>query len=189
MQTFVLILESTLGYAHAAVPQWSNAELGSLAYSIPVLLLGAVSEEMPVRGYLFQNLREAWGPWPALIATSLLFAALHLFNPSSHSDILMTMIGVAAAGALFCLSVVVSGSLWIAVGCHFAWNLFEGPVFGFPVSGLSIGSAHIMVQSVNGPEWFTGGAFGPEAGASALIALAVGAAMLFVLHRSGALAG
>ena len=96
---------------------------------------------------------------------------------------------VSAAGALFCLSVVVTGSLWLAVGCHFAWNLFEGPVFGFPVSGLSIGSAHIVSQSVNGPEWFTGGSFGPEAGASSLIALAVGAAILVVLHRRGAFAG
>jgi hypothetical protein len=189
MQTLVLVLESTLGYAHTALPQFSDAQLGSLGFVIPVLLLGAVSEEMPIRGYLFQNLREAWGTWPALIATSLAFAALHLFNPSSHADLLMTMIGVAAAGALFCLSVVVTGSLWLAVGCHFAWNLFEGPVFGFPVSGLSIGSAHILSQSVNGPEWFTGGSFGPEAGASSLIALAVGAAILVVLHRRGAFAG
>jgi membrane protease YdiL (CAAX protease family) len=188
MQTLVLFLESALGYAHASFPRWSDAELGSLAYVIPVLLLGAVAEEMPVRGYLFQNLREAWGTWPALIATSLLFAALHIFNPGSHSDVLMTMIGVAAAGAVLCLSVVVSGSLWVALGCHFAWNLFEGPVFGFPVSGLSIGSAHLASQSVSGPEWFTGGSFGPEAGASSLIALAAGAAVLLVLRRRGAFA-
>lgn len=186
MQTVVLVLESVLAFAHAGPPQWSNAELGSFAYVIPVLLLGAVAEEMPVRGYLFQNLREAWGTWPALIATSLVFAALHISNPSAHADFLMTMFGVAAAGALFCLSVVMTGSLWLAIGWHFAWNLFEGPVFGFPVSGLSIGGAHIFSQTVNGPEWFTGGSFGPEAGVSSLIALAIGAAVLVALHRRGA---
>jgi membrane protease YdiL (CAAX protease family) len=188
MQTLVLVLESMLGYAHAAPLAWSNAEFGSLASVIPVLLIGAVSEEMPVRGYLFQNLREAWGIWPALIATSVVFAALHFANPSAHADFILTMIGVAAAGALFAFSVVLTGSLWLAIGCHFAWNFFEGPVFGFPVSGLSIGRAHILSQSVNGPEWFTGGSFGPEAGVVSLIALAVGAAVLWVLHRRGAFA-
>jgi hypothetical protein len=188
MQLVVLVLESTLGFAHAGPPQWSNAELGAFGYIIPLLLLGAIAEEMPVRGYLFQNLREAWGTWPALIATSLVFAALHFSNPSAHTDLLMTMTGVAAAGALFCLSVIVTGSLWLAIGCHFAWNLFEGPVFGFPVSGLSIGGAHIITQTVSGPEWFTGGSFGPEAGASSLIALAIGAAALLAMHRRGAFA-
>jgi membrane protease YdiL (CAAX protease family) len=188
MQSVVLALESVLGYTHTIPAQWSSAELGSFAYVIPVLLLGAVSEEMPVRGYLFQNLRDAWGTWPSLIVTSLLFAALHFFNPSAHADFIMTMTGVAVAGALFCFSVVLTGSLWFAVGCHFAWNLFEGPVFGFPVSGLTIGSAHIFLQTVRGPEWFTGGSFGPEAGASSLIALACGAALLWVLHRRGAFA-
>jgi membrane protease YdiL (CAAX protease family) len=188
MQTLVLALESVLGYSHSGGPRWSSAEFVSFAYVIPLLLLGAVAEEVPIRGYLFQNLREAWGTRPALIATSLLFAALHLFNPSAHADFFLTMTGVAAAGALFCLSVVLTGSLWLAVGCHFAWNLFEGPVFGFPVSGLSIGGANILSQSVSGPEWFTGGAFGPEAGASSLIALAAGVATLLVLHRCGAFA-
>jgi hypothetical protein len=186
MQSVVYALETLSGYAHTTSAHWSSSELGSFGYVIPVLLLGAVSEEMPVRGYLFQNLREAWGTWPSLIGTSLLFAALHLYNPSAHADFVMTMLGVAVAGALFCFSVVLTGSLWFAVGCHFAWNLFEGPVFGFPVSGLTIGSAHIVSQTVKGPEWFTGGTFGPEAGASALIALALGAATLWVLYRRGA---
>jgi membrane protease YdiL (CAAX protease family) len=185
MQTIVLILESALGFAHAATPHWPGTEIESLAYVIPLLILAAIAEEMPIRGYLFQNLKQAWGAWPALIATSLVFAALHLFNPGAHSDIGLTIAGIAAAGALFCLSVMLTGSLWLALGCHFAWNLFEGPIFGFPVSGQTFGSANIFAQSVTGPEWFTGGSFGPEAGASSLIALAVGAAALYALQRFG----
>jgi CAAX protease family protein len=188
MQTIVLILETVLGFAHAAPPKWPSTEFDSLAYVIPLLLLAAVAEEMPIRGYLFQNLREAWGDWPALVVTSLLFAALHIFNPGAHADVGMTVAGIAAAGALFALSVMLTGSLWFALGCHFAWNLFEGPVFGFPVSGQSFGSANIFAQIVNGPDWFTGGSFGPEAGASSLIALAAGAGVIYALYRRGVFA-
>ena len=188
MQALVFALETTLGFAHSSPPRWQHAEFATLGYVIPVLILGAISEEMPFRGYLFQNLREAWGSWAALMVTSAAFAALHLFNPGAHADLPLTMAGIAASGALFSLSVMLTGSLWFAVGCHFAWNLFEGPVFGFPVSGLSFGNAHIFTQTVTGPEWFTGGSFGPEAGLSALIALAAGTAVLYALHRLGAFA-
>jgi len=187
MQTVVLIVESTLGFAHAVLRAQPVAELESAAGVIPLLLLGAIAEEVPIRGYLFQNVREVWGAWPALVATSLVFAALHLFNPGAHHDLAMTMLGIASAGALFGLSVILTGSLWLAIGCHFAWNVFEGPIFGFPVSGLSFGSANVVTQTVTGPEWFTGGAFGPEAGASSLIALAAGAAVLYALYRRGVL--
>jgi membrane protease YdiL (CAAX protease family) len=185
MQTLVLIFESAPGFAHTAPPRWQAGEFGSFAYLIPLLLLAALAEEMPIRGYLFQNLKQAWGAWPALIVTSLFFAALHLFNPGAHADIGMTIAGIAVAGALFCASVMLTGSLWLALGCHFAWNLFEGPIFGFPVSGQSFGSANVLTQTVTGPDWFTGGSFGPEAGASSLIALAAGAAVLYALHRQG----
>jgi uncharacterized protein len=185
MQTFVLLLESASGFAHAATPRWQAGEIGSLASVAALLLLAALAEEMPIRGYLFQNLKQAWGAWPALIATSLFFAALHLFNPGAHADIGMTIAGIALAGALFCVSVMLTGSLWLALGCHFAWNLFEGPIFGFPVSGQSFGSANVLTQTMTGPDWFTGGSFGPEAGASSLIALAAGAVVLYALHRRG----
>lgn len=185
MQTVVLTIESALGFAHAVSRAQPAAELESVAGVIPLLLFGAIAEEVPIRGYIFQNLREAWGAWPALATTSLLFAALHLFNPGAHRDIGMTLLGIAFAGALFGLSVILTGSLWLAIGCHFAWNLFEGPIFGFPVSGLSFGSANVITQTVTGPDWFTGGSFGPEAGASSLIALAAGTAVLYALYRWG----
>jgi hypothetical protein len=188
MQSIVLALEDVSGFAHPGLARAPGAAFASLASVTPMLLLSAIAEEMPIRGYLFQNLREAWGSWPALVATSLIFAALHFFNPGAHTELGMVIAGIAAAGALFCLSVIFTGSLWFALGCHVAWNLFEGPVFGFPVSGLSFGSASIVAQTVTGPAWFTGGPFGPEAGASSFIALAAGAIALTALYRLGVFA-
>jgi hypothetical protein len=51
---------------------------------------------------------------------------------------------------------------------HAAWNFSEGPLFGFPVSGLDMSA--LFQLRIQGPEWLMGGPFGPEAGALAIFA-------------------
>jgi uncharacterized protein len=60
-------------------------------------------------------------------------------------------------------------------------GLFEGVVFGFPVSGLDI-YALTRIQ-VHGPELWTGGAFGPEAGLIVLPSLLVGALLIYLYSK------
>ena len=187
MQGFVYLLEWASGSLHIAGAAPLRSDVGALESVLPLLALAAVSEELPVRGYLFQNLRSAWGDRIALVITSLLFALLHIANPSATSHLGLTLAGIALAGAWFCLSVIWTRSLWLALGAHIAWNLFEGPVFGLPVSGLYFGNVTALTTVVTGPSWFTGGAFGPEAGLSSFAALAAGAAVLYGLHRRGLL--
>jgi hypothetical protein len=52
--------------------------------------------------------------------------------------------------------------LWLAAGLHAFWNIFEGPVFGTPVSGMHMGEP-LIFSGLSGPPWLTGGVFGPEA--------------------------
>ena len=40
------------------------------------------------------------------------------------------------AGGLLAASYVATRSLWMPIGLHWSWNLFEGPVWGSPVSGF-----------------------------------------------------
>jgi hypothetical protein len=60
--------------------------------------------------------------------------------------------------------------LWLPIGMHFAWNLIEGTLLGFPVSGMSRPSLLSIAQG--GPEFWTGGSFGPE-GSPVAIALSL----------------
>ncbi len=185
MQAFVFAIDAALGYSHVTALASASADAIELARYVPFLALVAVAEEMLARGYLFQNLWEEWGVVAAVIVTAALFAAGHLGNPNSHAELVLTVGGLLAYAVWACLSVVWTKSLWLVVGVHFAWNLFEGPVFGFPVSGIAFGTTAVA-QSIAGPQWFTGGPFGPEAGASSLAALAAGLGMLYWLHRAGA---
>ncbi len=50
-------------------------------------------------------------------------------------------------------------------------------MFGFPVSGTNAGVSFIAVQQ-GGPELWTGGAWGPEAGLLGILAVCVGAALI-----------
>jgi membrane protease YdiL (CAAX protease family) len=156
-----------------------------LAFALGVFAAGGVLEELCFRGYLLQNLWESLGLIPSIVITSVLFACLHLGNPSALASPVPTLAGLLFFAVWACCSLLWTRSLWLALGAHVAWNLFEGPVFGFPISGLLVPAKTVVIQEAIGPDWLTGGAFGPEAGASALVAMTIGLALLYVLYRRG----
>ena len=47
----------------------------------------------------------------------------------------MSVLGLFVNALLFAVSVLLTRRLSTAIGLHMAWNLFQGLVFGFPVSG------------------------------------------------------
>ena len=97
-------------------------------------------------------------------------AALHAANPNAS---LVSTLNIAGAGLFLGLPFVLSGELAISIGLHMTWNFFQGNVYGFPVSGSDAGPTFIAIQQA-GPQWATGGAFGPEAGVIGLVAIALG---------------
>lgn len=148
-----------------------------LAFAQGVFLFIAVgfSEELITRGYVFRNLAEGLhfrrlGPRVALAASFLLsgglFYALHLGNPNftpySHVNLCM-------ASILLAIPVLLTGQLAMAIGTHITWNLFQGVVFGYPVSGQTIPMTLFAID-VTGPEHWTGGAFGVEGGLLGVLA-------------------
>jgi hypothetical protein len=64
------------------------------------------------------------------------------------------------------------------------WNFAISSVFGFPVSGITT-PATVIETAVSGPRLWTGGAFGPEGGLGAPVALLAGiAALLWWVRRT-----
>jgi hypothetical protein len=116
-----------------------------------------------------------------VLISSILFALGHLGNPHVAWN---AILGLALSGAFLAYGYLRTRQLWLPIGLHIGWNFFEGSVFGFQVSGLE-NFPRLIVQTVHGPELFTGGAFGPEAGLVLLPGLALGVILIytFTLHR------
>jgi hypothetical protein len=67
-----------------------------------------------------------------------------------------------------------TGSLPAAWGAHLAWNWIMAAVLHVPVSGLPFDTPGYRAV-LQGPAWLTGGGWGPEGGAVALVVMGAGA--------------
>ena len=158
----------------------SGWTLNGLATNAIVLWPAALAEEIAFRGYLLALLARWRGWWLGAVGSSILFSLAHLLNPSLN---FVALVNIALAGVAFALAMRNSNSLWLPTTFHFIWNYLLGPVFGLPVSGLTEFSAGAVAQ-VSGPPLWTGGAFGPEGGLAATLALIVVCLVLQVFHHA-----
>jgi membrane protease YdiL (CAAX protease family) len=151
---------------------------GTLFATFGLILLSAANEELVFRGFPLQVLVEGIGRWPAILAMSLLFGALHLTNPNAS---VLGVVNTIVAGILLSLAYVKTRSLWLPYGIHIGWNLGLGFVFGFPLSGVDLAS--LWTTGAAGSETILGGGYGPEGGLLATFLFASTA--LFVERRKG----
>ena len=117
------------------------------------------NEELVFRGYVWLNLKEGLNRFWAGVLSAVLFATLHGNNPHLTRQALLLLF---LAGIFLALARTLTDRLWLPLGLHWGWNLFEGTVYGFPVSGVTV--PRLIESVVRGPQWLTGGAFGPEGG-------------------------
>ncbi|HUR91419.1 MAG TPA: CPBP family intramembrane glutamic endopeptidase [Gemmatimonadaceae bacterium] len=144
--------------------------------SAGVLLPAAFAEELFARGYLFALLREAAGWKWAITVTSVAFGLLHLANPGANWQSLSV---VVLAGFFLGAIVLVTGSLYAATLAHFVWNWIMAAVLHMPVSGLGVAGSPDYRVVETGPDWLTGGSWGPEGGLAAAFGLGIGLAYLY----------
>lgn len=162
-----LLASGQLTVADAPDGAWWSAAL----LATTVLLPSAFAEELFARGYIFALLREAAGWKLALAITSIGFGLVHVANPGANWQSLSV---VVLAGLFLGAVVLVSGSLYAATLAHFAWNWFIAAVLHMPVSGVPVvGSPDYRVIET-GPDWLTGGSWGPEGGLAAGLGLSIG---------------
>lgn len=123
-------------------------------------LVAAAAEELLLRGYAFQVLVEGMGMAVAVLVTSTLFALGHLWNPNIDA---IALVNIGLAGVILAGAYLRTRSLWVAIGLHWAWNWVMAAVFDLPVSGIRFDVPGYDTMEL-GPDMFTGGVFGPEAG-------------------------
>lgn len=119
-----------------------------LLYGIVYFLI-AVYEEALARGFIFANLFKQTNKYLAIIISSLIFSLMHSFNSSFDW---IGMVNILLIGILFCQLYLKKMNLSIPIGFHFSWNLLQGPVFGFSVSGF-FSQGILKVESFSGTKF------------------------------------
>ena len=144
----------------------------------------ALWEELLFRGLMLSGLvvmvRKRW---LSVAVMAAFFGLAHAGNPNASA---LSVLGNALGALMYAVAFLGSGGIWLAAGLHFAWNFFQGPVLGFPVSGLDMGG--LVQQSPAGSDLVTGGSYGPEAGLAGMafrfVAIALLAGWLSLRPRS-----
>ena len=147
---------------------------------LAVLIPAALAEELMMRGYLLSALADGMGRAGGLLVTSIVFALLHVGNPGMEPGALVV---VALAGLFLGAVRFATSSLYAAWAAHLAWNVVLGVVLHALVSGTTMAEAGWRTLDT-GPDWATGGSWGPEGGIPAAAGLLVATWYLIGRHRA-----
>jgi len=149
---------------------------GLCVVSLATLALGTLALEVAYRGFLFTRLIDAIGPIAATILLSLIYAIASTFQPNSTS---LSVAVTFLLGVLFAFAYLRTHALWLGWGLHFAWSATTAVLLGLPIAG-SVTDNTLVATSVTGPDWLTGGAYGPEGAAVTVVVVLLG---WIILHR------
>ena len=116
----------------------------------------AVFEETIFRGVIFRLAESRYGSLAALVLSSAVFGLLHLLNVAAEpipldQKLLGPVLICLEAGLLLGAAYMATRRLWLPIGIHWAWNFFEGPVYGTDVSGNTAERNVLMHSSLHGP--------------------------------------
>jgi hypothetical protein len=150
-------MAAAAGAVVAGPAQSTPSPLAAIAFGAAVVLLQSLAEEAFFRGWLQPVLCTDWGAWTGLVATSVLFAALHVIagvqNPMTAQGA-VAVVNLFLGGMLFGLLALRTGNLIAPTAAHFAWNWTESGVLG--LSDDPTGSL-IRLRFAGSPLW-NGGA-------------------------------
>ena len=178
----IFVFLQALGWLQFKSFTWNiNSWRVILSQTLPYLMIFVLvgfNEELLYRGYYLQTLTSGRNLFWGLILTSMIFGMEHLSNPNA------TWVGAVGDGLLglfFAYGYIRTKQLWLPIGLHIGWNFFDSTVFGFPVSGWTIYS--LIHFNLSGPEIWTGGVFGTEAGLIILPVLILGTILVYLYTR------
>lgn len=159
-----------------------HADAEGLKATLGQMIFVGVFEELLMRAILLRILERSLGSWPALALSSALFGLAHL--PGSSASVLAVAVAVVAGGMLGA-AYLATRRLWLCIALHTGWNFTLGSLFSIAVSGHER-QAGLIAGSLVGPDWLTGGPYGLEASALALVVLlAAGVWLLWLAVSRG----
>ena len=188
----VFLFERAMGWVKV-VGYFQNQRDGyaGMPFVIPLIMglvfyiIVGLYEEILFRAYQINNLSEGLNKKKSMasralvgayILSAVIFGLFHSGNPNINY---LGVINLVLLGLFWGLPYVLRGQLAMPIALHASWNIAQGLVFGFPVSGEHNNLSVIAIEQ-GGPQIWTGGAFGPEGGLIGSVTLVVGCAFVLL---------
>jgi membrane protease YdiL (CAAX protease family) len=151
----------TVGWLHIDGWIWKLLRPGDLLNRLLVSLAitgsVAILEEVVFRAYLLTGLKLAWGGPLGLAVMSICFTLIHtpILEGNTPFVIILALLFLTAFGLLFGLTYLRTGSIWLPVGIHFAWDFVESDLLN--LSG-DLTNPHIVgaITKLKGPSSLAG---------------------------------
>jgi membrane protease YdiL (CAAX protease family) len=103
-----------------ATPAAAVSFLSSIPWALVVTFVPSLAEDILTRGFPYRAARIQWQPWMFVIASSVLYVLDHIYRLGRGPTEWATLF---CFGLAYATAVVRTGSLWLAVGMHWGWNL------------------------------------------------------------------
>ncbi len=111
------------------------------------MLIAPIAEEWVFRGLIYRRLRSAIPCIVAVVLSSALFAALH--------GTIVWMLYTFVLGALLCVLLEKTRSLWACVACHIAFNVIgQIPLVGMLPDAVVVGVFVLGAVAFVGSLWY-----------------------------------
>ncbi|MBU1050763.1 CPBP family intramembrane metalloprotease [Candidatus Bipolaricaulota bacterium] len=174
-----------LGYAAIQPSQSILAWSKKIPWLSGIALLAVftgVAEEIVFRAMAAREIAWVMG-WPlAVLIAGTYFGVVHLIGQLKTLTLtkaLAVLVSSILVSFLLIAMYVRSGSIWMPIGFHAAWNFSLVGILGLPMNG-NVSEVSVFQTTFSGPAWLTGGTMGMEASGAALLAYVI-VGLLFVL--------
>lgn len=150
--------------------------LGMFVLFVLGYMIQGMSEEVLCRGYFMVSVSRRYPIVMGILANSLLFAALHLFNSGIS---ILAFVNLVLFGVFASVYFLKRGNIWGIAAFHSVWNLVQGNVYGVLVSGMETQCSVFSTSMVEGKGIINGGTFGLEGGLAVTIVFILGICFLY----------
>lgn len=150
---------------------FTEISAGMLVLYFIGFMIQGMAEEVLCRGYFLVSYARRYPVYAAVLANSVAFAALHLFNDGIS---ILSFINLVLFGVFASVYFIRRGNIWGIGAFHAIWNFAQGNFYGIRVSGMEIKQSVLNLSSVEGKELLSGGTFGLEGSILVTIVLTAG---------------
>ncbi|MDH4450107.1 MAG: type II CAAX endopeptidase family protein [Rhodoferax sp.] len=148
-----------------AIQQMSVATMAPLLCLLVGFAIQGATEEIFIRGWLFQNVAARYGLVMGIAVNALVFCVMHggALSPTIESGVFVC--NLVLFSVFMSLYAWREGSIWGICAWHSIWNFLTGPGMGLEISSHALPVLPLFVDLAETPSaaaWVTGANIGPE---------------------------